>query len=214
MMTNRSLFHFNDVKKDTLLLVEGIEDAMFFSAIVHHLGRTPIQIAYAGSKDKIRPFLISTLSNSDNFSRLRRLGIVRDADNSATSTLQSLRGALADANLPAPRRPWEVAHEGKLRVSLAILPDGSSKGNLEDMCFRSIGNSPESTCVDQYVGCRVSAGAQIADNRIAKSKVYAYLAVGKNSAKPGLRLGEAAEAGVWDWEAPEFGKIVDFLKNL
>ncbi len=214
MKTNRNSFHFNDVGNDTLLIVEGIEDAVFFSALVHHLERTPIQIAYAGSKEKIRPFIISTLLNSNNFSRLRRLGIVRDADKSATNTLRSLRGALADANLPAPSQPWEVAQEGQLSVSLAIMPDGSSQGNLEDLCLSSIGGSPESKCVDEYVGCRVSAGAHISDNGMAKSKVYTYLAVGKNDAKPGLRLGEAAEAGVWDWGAPEFQKVVDFITNL
>lgn len=214
MITRRSAFHFDDVEYETLLLVEGIEDARFFNAILRQLGRTNVQIVYVGSKHSIRPFLISTLANSENFSRLRRLGIVRDADNDAASTLQSLRGALTDARFPAPQRPWETAHEGNLRVSLAIPPDGSSQGNLEDLCLRSIRNSPESACVDQYVGCRESAGTQIAGNRVAKAKVYTYLAVGKDGANPGLRLGEAAEAGVWDWGAPEFRDIIDFLQNL
>ena len=215
MTPRKRPFHFESrVEQESLLLVEGIEDARFFTAIAHQLNRTDLQIVTVGGKDNFRSFLASTLSKSDNFSQLRRLGIVRDADNSAQSTLQSLQNALVHAQLPAPSRVWVPEQAGHLTVSLAILPDGSSQGNLEDLCIRSIESSPDSTCVDQYVQCRVNAGAQIANNRLAKSKAYAYLAVGRDSAEPGLRLGEAAEAGVWDWNSSAFQRIRDFLQNL
>lgn len=213
-MPEKPPFIFRDVEGETLLLVEGIEDARFFSAILRRLKRDDVQIARVGGRSYFRPFLTSVLSKSDNFSRLRRLGIVRDADLSAESTLRSLRDALDVAHLPAPSQAWEVAVGYRLRVSLAILPDGSSQGNLEDLCLRAIGNSPESTCVEQYVACRERAGLQIATNKIAKSKVHTYLAVGTGGADPGLRIGEAAEAGVWDWEAPAFRQMVEFLHNL
>ena len=215
MTPKKRPFHFDDrVEHASLLLVEGIEDARFFTAIAHRLNRIDLQIVTVGGKDNFRSFLVSTLLKSDNFSRLRRLGIVRDADCSAQSTLQSLQNALVHAQLPAPSQVWVPKQAGHLTVSLAILPDGSAQGNLEDLCIRSIGNSSESTCVDQYVECRVSAGVQIANNRLAKSKVHAYLAVGRDTADPGLRLGEAAEAGVWDWNSPAFQRIIDFLQNL
>ncbi len=212
-MTNRRSFRFKDVTNETLLLVEGIDDALFFRALLGHLGRTNIQVAYVGSWNQFRPVLMM-LRKAPNFALLRRLGIVRDADLSAKSTLQSLSHALTDAQLPSPHRPWEVLDEGRLAVSLAVLPDGSSPGNLENLCLRSIGIKPESACIDQYIGCRENAGAQIADNRMAKSKIYSYLAVGNDGAKPGLRIGEAAEAGVWDWDNSEFRRVSDFLRNL
>lgn len=215
-MLQKDSFHFNnEVKSDVLLLVEGIEDARFFNAILCRLlKRTDVQVARVKGKDNFRPFLINLLPKSKGFSRLRRLGIIRDADCNATSTLQSLRDALTDAKLPAPLQAWKTEHSGQLGVTFAILPDESSPGNLEDLCLRSITNSPERICVDQYIKCRESAGAQIANNRLAKSKVYAYLAVGRDSAAPGLRLGEAADAGVWNWGDPAFQRIVDFLKEL
>lgn len=213
-MSAKRPFHFDDVKCDTLLLVEGIEDARFFNAILRRVERTDVQIADVRGKDNFRPFLFSVLTKSESFSRLRRLGIVRDADSSAQSTLRSLQNALVHAQLPAPSQVWVPQQDGQLTVSLAILPDGSSQGNIEDLCLLSIENSSESICVDRYVECRVSAGAQIANNRLAKSKLHAYLAVGKDRMHPGLRLGEAAEAGVWDWENPAFQRIIGFLQNL
>lgn len=213
-MPGKPPFHFDDVERETLLLVEGIEDARFFNVILHRLKRDNVQIARVGGKNNFRPFLTSILSKSDNFSRLRRLGIVRDADLSAESTLRSLRDALDAAHLPVPSQAWEVEAGDRLRVSLAILPDDSSQGNLEDLCLRSIEDSPESTCVEQYVGCREGAGSQIVEYKISKARVHTYLAVGKDGADPGLRLGEAAEAGVWDWEDPAFRRIIDFLRSL
>ena len=215
MTPGRRPFHFDArVEHASLLLVEGIEDARFFTAIAHRLNRTDLQIVTVGGKDNFRPFLASTLSKSDNFSRLRRLGIVRDADRSPQSTLQSLQGALVHAGFPAPSQAWTPKQAGHLTVSLAILPDSSSPGNLEDLCLRSIENSSEHTCVEQYVECRVNVGEQIASSRLAKSRVHTYLAVGRDSVEPGLRLGEAAEAGVWNWNAPAFQPIIDFLSDL
>ena len=54
----------------------------------------------------------------------------------------------------------------------------------------------------------------MADHGLAKTKVHTYLAVGIDGKDPGLRLGEAAEAGVWDWNSPAFAQITDFLSKL
>lgn len=51
MITRRSAFHFDDVEYETLLLVEGIEDARFFNAILRQLGRTNVQTRFPPRKD-------------------------------------------------------------------------------------------------------------------------------------------------------------------
>jgi hypothetical protein len=213
-MPGRDSFRFNDVEGDALLLVEGIDDARFFTAFLQWLGKTNVQIAQVGGKDELRPFLINILKNAPNFPRLRSLGIVRDADTSASSALQSLGNSLDTAQLPSPSQAWESAQADGLAVSLAILPDGTSPGDLENLCLRSIGKSREIECVDEYIDCRVKASAQIASNKLAKTKVHTYLAVGIDGNDPGLRLGESADAGVWDWDSPAFENVADFLRNL
>lgn len=108
-------FVFRDVQSQSLLLVEGSDDAKFFDSFLKNgLGKQNIQIARVGSKDKFRPFLTGTLKNAENFPNLRRLGIIRDADTASQSTspsdtgaanaLKSLQGALCDAGMPVPPR--------------------------------------------------------------------------------------------------------------
>ena len=225
-MLDRDPFVFKNVERADLLPVEGIDDARFFTALLRQLERTDVQVARARGKDNIRQFLINTLAKDQKFRQLRKLGIVRDADTSASSTLQSLHGALLDAGLPAPSRTWETAVREHLSVSLAILPDESSTGNLESLCLRSVEGEPEFPCVDQYFNCLSRVGIPMEEHHRAKVKLFAYLAgrprklTNENSnesekrRKSGLRLGEAAEAGVWNWNSPSFAQIIDFLRNL
>ena len=77
-------YKFNDVEKDTLLLVEGIDDALFFETfLTEGLRNDGVQVVQVGSDDHFRPFLLTTLVNAPGFKRLRRMGIIRDADTAA-----------------------------------------------------------------------------------------------------------------------------------
>ncbi len=220
-------FIFNDVKRDVVLLVEGIDDARFFEALLTWLGRTDaVQIAQVGGRTRFDHFLTRTLTRAENFYRLRRLGLIRDADKSAQSAFNSLCGALSNANLPAPARAWEIRQEGDLHVGVAILPDMDSCWNLEALCLRSL-EEEELSCIDAYVDCVARTGPSIANEQLEKARLYTYLAAGpvprggSDQAEespvrgnPGLRLGESAEAGVWNWNSPAFEQIRDWLCNL
>jgi hypothetical protein len=208
MQRNNPRF-FTDVYQTALLLVEGNDDARFLEALLRHLAVPDIQIATVDGKDNFRRVLADLLPKADNYHRLRRLGIVRDADNDSIATFQSIRGALASAQLPVPNRVWESAQSGNLAVTVAILPDGTSPGELEDLCLLSLEGHRVMECIDEYMNCL--ANAEAPGRRAAKSRLHAYLASGEN---PGLRIGEAADAGVWDWESTAFRSLAGFLRSL
>ena len=209
-MLRRRAFGFDGVESEALLLVEGIDDARFLDAFLkRELDRFDVQIAQVGGKDNFRPFIVNTLARADGLRNLRRLGVMRDADSSPTSAMQSLGAAFRDAALPVPSRPWETVQKGDLAVTVAILPDGTSPGDLEDLCLRSIDNQAMSECIERYIACAINTGAVTA--QLSKARLFAYLAVGD---VPGLRLGEAADAGVWDWDSPAFTQLADFLRSL
>lgn len=211
MMTRKAPFSFDGVEHNALLLVEGINDARFFDAYLNReLGVADVQIAQVGGNTGFRPFLAEGLPNARGVANVRRLGIVTDADTDAAAAFQRIRSALADAGFPAPRRVWETAQSHSLSVAVAVLPDGSAPGDLETLCMSSIADSPLSVCVDEYLACARAAGREIAAPN--KARLHAYLAAAGR--RPGLRLGEAAAAGVWDWTAPAFNQIRRFLLDL
>lgn len=210
-MPSKGRFQFDDVASDALLLVEGSDDARFCDAFLRReLQQTTVQIVQVGGTANFRPFITNTLKAAENLPNLRRLGIVTDADTDATAAFQRVRNALAAAGFPAPRQVWETAQSGNLIVSIAVLPDGSATGDLERLCLRSIAGDPLTDCVDEYIACATAAGREIAE--LNKAKLHAYLAA--VGSQPGLRLGEAAEAGVWNWQSAAFDQIRQFLLDL
>jgi len=237
MMPTKRSYRFIDVEKDSLLLVEGYDDALFFETfLTEGLNNHGVQVAEVGSDDKFRPFLLGTLVNAPSFRRLRRMGIIRDADTvaptargnetGASAAFQSLQGSLADAGLPVPDEVWQTASSSRLDVSIAILPDGYSDGNLEELCLTSL-DPNLLLCVDNYINClQDDDQPPIAQNRLSKARVYTYLAAGptpkfikgnggsSSRRKPGLRLGTSAQARVWNWNSCAFSQVADFLRKL
>ena len=211
-MPPRNNFRLTDIEQESLLLVEGIEDARFFDAFLKQgLDKDNVQIVQVGGKDNFREFITKLIKVADNFPNLRSLGMVRDADDNPEAAFLSLRGALRDAGFPAPAQPWSAIATDGLTVSMAILPDGSSQGDLEELCLRSIEtqNRGAINCIESYIDCMKQGGTS--SSPLSKAKLYAYLAAGS---KPGLRIGEAAESGVWDWHSPAFQELRQFLQNI
>lgn len=229
-MRQDNRFTLKDVVRDAVLLVEGIDDARFFEAFLERLERADdIQIAQVSGKDKFRRFLDGPLKRANNFPRLRRLGIIRDADSDASAAFQSLCGSLTAARLTPPQQAWawRPTREGGLDVSVAILPDMNSEGNLEEVCLRSLRAEPELSCIDDYVDCIARTSSPISAHHMAKAKIYTYLAVGAGPGrgssqdrdptgreKPGLRLGESAEKGIWTWDDPAFQQLKGWLLKM
>ena len=83
-------------------------------------------------------------------------------------------------------------------------------GAIETLCMRSLTGNPEAECVDSYLKCLESHGVFHAKNH-DKSFIHAYLA---SQVDPLVRVGEAADQGVWEFEREAFGPLRDFLKAL
>src|SRR5437867_4426683 len=89
------------IEQDRILVVEGKEETLFFSALITQLGLHGIQILPVGGKTNLRPNL-KALRNAAGFDRVISLGLVRDADNDPVAAFQSVRSALTAVNLNAP----------------------------------------------------------------------------------------------------------------
>ena len=209
-----------------LLLVEGNDDKRFFESLTRHLGETGITVEIYGGKPNLGNRLVN-LAGRLNALVNPSVGIVRDADGSSASAFDSVIGSLQRAGLPTPDAPITPVEQDDLQISVLILPPEDDTGELEDVCLSSIEGTPDLECVESYLACISNAGPPIADNRIAKAKIHAYLAGGPlpqfstgdpnestGRRQPGLRLGEAADRRVWDWTSPAFAPLISFLRNL
>ena len=197
-----------EIKRSKLLIVEGKEDELFFSAFCHHLRLNDIQVLSIGGKTNL-PSNLKALKKATNFSQVTALGIIRDADEDANAAFQSVCSALQHAGLPIPTKPMTPA-PGHPRVLVMILPDNQSPGALEDVCLKAIAGTPAMRCVDEFFCC-LQRHHLPPPKILSKAKVLAYLT---SLPEPDKRLGESAEAGYWDWDHPAFSDLKDFLRSL
>lgn len=196
------------IEQPNVLVVEGREEELFFGALIKHLGLQKVQTMPIGGKEQLRRNL-RALVLSPGFSEVVSLGVVRDANADPRAAFQSVRDALWAVNLPAPERPLlPVGHSP--RVAVMILPDEDTPGMLEDLCLRAVEQDPAMLCVEQYFQCLQQQSLPL-PQQMPKAKVHVFLA---SRSDPGKRLGEAAQAGYWPWDAQAFDQVKNFLQQF
>ncbi len=196
------------VQSSRQLLVEGREEVLFFSAFLRRLQAGDIQVRDYEGKDNLRSYLLA-LTGLVDFPQVQSIGIVRDADESARSAMQSVQNNLRNSGLPVPSRSM-TPEDGPPKISVFIMPDNASSGALEKLCLSALVDEPAMSCVEEFLQCvkdRTGSGPKDGD----KARIHAFLASRQD---PELRLGEAAQRGYIPWNRPAFADLTQFLRNL
>ena len=197
------------ITKTHLLVVEGDDDSRFLAAMLRQLGRnTEFDIRRYEGVGNLGEYL-RTLTVTPGFLQVNSLGIIRDADQNAQSAFQSVCSGLRNRSLSVPQRPIELAGE-KPRVGVFVWPDCVQPGTLETLCLLSVADDPAIACVDGFFSC-VEDQTGTLPKSIPKARLHTFLA---SRERPGLRLGEAAEKGIWPWDHPAFDPLKGFLQAL
>jgi len=191
---------FDQISQPRLLVGEGRDEVRFFEALLRHLKISDIQVADYGGKQKLKTFL-AALPRFPGFGNLQSLAITRDADDDATGALQSIQSAVSAAALPA-----------ELRVATYVLHGANVAGALESLCMQTVSDQPIGECIERYLVCASESGvkAEWSVGNAGKARLQAWLAVQQ---EPGLRLGEAAQAGLIDWDAASLAELRNFIVN-
>lgn len=201
------------IASNRLLAVEGKDDYNFFEALLKHMNLAGVQIVDIGGKDNFGN-VFSLLTNMDGFAQLSEIGIVRDAEtNAAKSAFDSVAGVLRQHKLPIPSKPGEITLSGPPRVGVFIMPDNVEKGMLENLCLRTVEETPVYACINAYVQCLspfLPEGKKAGFNE-PKARVQTYL----SSCIPIVNsLGVAALSGLWDLGHESLRDIRAFLSGL
>lgn len=197
---------------DLLLLVEGKDEVNLFEALVEHCledGAQPVQVLEVGGKDQFRKRFAAVMSAAQARPSLRSIGIVRDADDSAQSSFQSVYDSIRHVGSQPPARHGEFS-SATPAVGVFIVPDGSGEGAIETICKQSVMGTDAAKCVDEYLECLTTRNALRSRNP-DKSFAHAYLAAGQD---PTARVGEGALQGTWNFQSPAFEGLRSFIRDL
>ncbi len=203
---------YTKIESDKILIVEGKDEEHFFKAFLKSIKEDHgVQILSVGGKTNISKKYISALKNTPDFSNVRQLGIIRDADESAQSAFQSIRDILKHNNFPVPQQPGLPVTSHSLTVSVFILPDNKNPGMLEDLCREVLRTQDVDVCIRNYLDCMRKIRSLRTFKNEAKAWIYAYLAVQERER---LRLGEFTEAGGIPFEHDKLQGLRNFLTTL
>ena len=209
------------ILQPNVLAGEGIEEVRFFAALLSYMGIEPlrelprggrivgeIQLLPVGGREQCRAKL-KALAQTPGFANVQSLGIVREADTDPDATFRSVCDALKAASLAAPEHPLIPAGQNP-QLAVIILPNHNTPGMLENLCLQVVNGDPAVPCKESYFDSLQAKGLSVS-NAGAKARVQTFLA---SRDRPGLRLGEAAEAGYWPWRHEAFSPVKEFLCNL
>lgn len=203
------------IRREVQLLVEGKDERNFFEAFAEHLGLGNAQIHVFDGKDNLRNFL-EAFAGTTGFGKVKRIGIVRDADESAAGAFQSVQTSLRNVNegspgaeFPVPVRPGQLA-VGRPSVNVLILPGDGHDGMLETLLCRTFAADGVDRCIDAFFRCAEQA-SRSPIRRPDKARAHAYLAT---TPDPHHSVGMAAKAGRWNLDHGAFDGVRNFLRSM
>jgi hypothetical protein len=190
--------------KSIVILIEGKTDKIFFEELIKFIGReSDIQVVDMKGKDRLK-----SLIKFPDFSLVKILVVVQDADNDPKRAFQSIRDTLKNSGFSIPSKPYEVS-DGSLKTAIIILPDENEKGDLESLIVEHLKNRLEFRCVDGFVNCVKNFNFDL--KKLSKTKLYAYISI---TSEPDANFDTFIKKKIIDFTNERFKKLIDFIKSL
>jgi hypothetical protein len=193
-----------------ILVVEGRDMWEFFGALLQVLGlQDQVEIRDPGGINDWPDFL-RALPTISGFDAVVSLGLVRDCETNPTGAFQSVCSTLQGAGWSVPPAVLQPTATPPPRITVMLLPDASTPGMLETLCWRALLADPRVPCIEEFLKCvEKQTGQPVA--RIEKSRIHAYIA---SREEPWFLLGQAARTSYFPWDSPAFNEIKGFVQGL
>lgn len=193
------------IKQEKIIFVEGKDDKKLIYRFLDKLNISDCQVEAVEGKLNFNKTL-PEISKLPGFRTIKKLGIIRDADNNANSALTSVHDIVKrKMNLTPPSQKNSFG-KGNPIVGIFIITAEHNKGMLEDLCLGSQETNPAMKCIKEYEKC-IKKLKQKPKN-ISKAKCLAYLGAMK---EPVNNIGDAAMKGYWDFDSQSFKDLANFL---
>lgn len=207
-----------------LIACEGV-DAKFFlirffesDALRGSFFERSIKIDDFGSLDNL-PRYLNSLNLSEESQKLKTLLIIRDMEYSKEpqAVMQSIRDVLKNAGfaVPSDHGEWSDNPEGP-RTAFLLFPDFVTpcKGTLEDLCQQILRLNADTCSIEdarEYVSS-LENKYQRSFKRKHKNHLHAFFSGTDDYV--GLKVGEAAKAGAFDWGSEALKPLLELYKPI
>lgn len=207
------------IMKKYLILCEGLDEKRFLIEYLNSQAllsdprlSQEIQVMDFGGINELSNFLMG-LRGADGFDGVSTLMIIRDAEKDCNAASQSVASSLKSAGFIAPSKISEWIDSNGIRIGFLLFPSCSldpCNGTLEDLCLKILNDDHSDERMEdiELLLDKCSKSYEESFSKIHKNKLHAYLSTKNDFA--GMKIGEAAQAGAFDWNS----SILRGLKNF
>ena len=197
-----------------VLVVEGLDAQMFCVWALDAYKLDDIEVWNFGGITQLTEYM-QAFKLRTGFNLVKTIGVIRDAENDKLGAERSIKKSFKDSGFIVPQNMLEWQVGGSIKTGYMILPgkddlyDENGKGALEHLCLGSINDDCLLECVNEFTG--LVKGKSISLPCEHKTKLNSYLAI---TQYVGMKVGEAAKAGAWDWQSPAMEVFHEFLQSM
>lgn len=168
-------------QSDKVVLVEGSDEFHFLRFLCEEVS---FQIHIYEGKDQLSKEL-QLVRNVEGWDKVRRVAIIRDADEDPNASLKSV---LAQWSIASGKQAtsvksdeWFTDEEGR-SWSVWIMPHPERTGDLEELLWQAVPESKHRDCIDVLMQCLETCTPPPIRSR-TKARLYAWLSTQKEPVK-------------------------------
>lgn len=197
--------------KESIILTEGEDDAVFIDHLLSALGASPqrVGVFFLRGKSVIIEYM-PTFFRSPEFTKreIRKYAIMMDADTDHQRTLNGIHGVLNSHGEPSPDSGCVVtSFSTRISCGVFLFPGPERNGVLEDLCIAQLPDSDKKRRTIDFVENLIPAGERI---RLGKRQVQAFLAVSEPDLCAGV--GRGVRNGSFPIDLGSVSNVTDFLR--
>lgn len=211
-----------EIKAELLILCEGRDEVNFLYYYLNNKAFTneegfsrDIQlIDFGGNNDLSKKLKIYRGMN--NFENVTHLMIIRDAELNPSGAVQSIQSALHSAGLMYPDSPAKWISDKDMHIGFLLFPQLTAQpvsGTLEDLCVQILAGNDVHDYLAEITPFLQNISARHGSlTHPHKTKLHTYFSVSDKFT--GLKIGESAKAGAFDWDNPKLDPLKDFVRCM
>lgn len=202
------------IKHKNVILCEGRDELKFLNCFLRSIkggeeGNNPVKEIDVFNFDGINDLnlYLKAFINTPGFNMIENLLIIRDAERSVQSATDSIKSSVSKNGMSAPKSAGMWQESGGINVGFLLFPQLDSdpvEGTLEDLCLKIIKEDYLADAVlseiEDTMGKLKTAGIREFPHEF-KTKLHSFFSLTDRFV--GLKIGEAADAGAFDWDSPE-----------
>lgn len=210
------------IHKKHLILCEGMDEWKFLARYLNSpaLQENPffsenIEVLDFGGNEELSAYL-SALKGIQGYSDIVSLLVIRDAELDAQRAARDVQNALRTNGLHVPDAQGQWT-EGTPKACFLLFPALGTiecSGTLEDLCLTILDDTAAETPleeIDSFVEHLEQDREQIFSHR-HKTRLHTYFSV--NNKFVSMKVGEAADAGAFNWSHPNLDPLKDCLSKM